>query len=59
MKVSDVVRITLTVILLIFMCLGYKWALYIIVILITITSEIQSILNNKLIEIVKVLKERT
>ncbi len=41
---SIIIRLILTAVLLILMCLGYKWALYVNIILISISIELISYL---------------
>ena len=48
MNKQDVYRIILTAILIILMCVGYKWALYIIIILSTVAHEVAAYQIKKL-----------
>jgi ABC-type bacteriocin/lantibiotic exporter with double-glycine peptidase domain len=45
---STIIRISFTILLLVLMCLDYKWALYLIVILQTITIELIAIIFKKI-----------
>lgn len=50
MKISDYIRIAVTIIFLVFMWLGHKWALYLAVTMISISIELIGYLLIKLIK---------